>query len=203
MRPVDELIAAARAVGAGDLSRRVESPTGDEIGVLATSFNQMTGRVADRTRELKVLEELGRAIVNGPRTRRTCPRSSPTTSQPCSRTASIEVPAHLSRPTALPQPVTRTSGRGPGLGVAGHAAHGPGHFVAGQRAALGRQASGLAPWSSRRSSTSRRREPSAGSTCRSGVTRTRPKGPAGRPVARSASRLGAPRSQGPRAGAGT
>jgi serine phosphatase RsbU (regulator of sigma subunit)/HAMP domain-containing protein len=66
MRPVDELIAAARAVGAGDLSRRVVSPTGDEIGLLATSFNQMTGQVADRTRELRVLEELGRAIVNEP-----------------------------------------------------------------------------------------------------------------------------------------
>ena len=66
MRPVDELIAAARAVGAGDLSKRVESPSNDEIGVLATSFNQMTGQVADRTRELKKLEELGRAILNGP-----------------------------------------------------------------------------------------------------------------------------------------
>ena len=39
MRPVDELIAAARAIGAGDLSRRIESPSGDEIGVLAASFN--------------------------------------------------------------------------------------------------------------------------------------------------------------------
>jgi serine phosphatase RsbU (regulator of sigma subunit)/HAMP domain-containing protein len=66
MRPVDELIAATRAVGAGDLSTKVESPSGDEIGVLAISFNQMTGQVADRTRELKVLEGLGRAIVNGP-----------------------------------------------------------------------------------------------------------------------------------------
>ena len=74
MRPVDELIAAARAVGAGDLSRKVESPTGDEIGVLATSFNQMTGQVADRTRELKVLEELGRAIVNGPSDASTLPQ---------------------------------------------------------------------------------------------------------------------------------
>ncbi len=73
MRPVDELIAAARAVGAGDLSRRVESPTGDEIGVLATSFNQMTGQVADRTRELMVLEELGRAIVNEPSDASTLP----------------------------------------------------------------------------------------------------------------------------------
>ena len=66
MRPVDELIAATRAVGAGDLSRRIEAPSSDEIGVLATSFNQMTGQVADRTRELKKLEELGRAILNGP-----------------------------------------------------------------------------------------------------------------------------------------
>jgi len=73
MRPVDELIAAARAVGAGDLSRRVESPTSDEIGVLATAFNQMTGQVADRTRELWVLEELGRAIVNEPSDASTLP----------------------------------------------------------------------------------------------------------------------------------
>ena len=73
MRPVDELIAAAQAVGAGDLSRRIESPSGDEIGVLATSFNQMTGQVADRTRELKKLEEIGRAIINGPSDASTLP----------------------------------------------------------------------------------------------------------------------------------
>ena len=73
MRPVDELIAATRAVGSGDLSTKVESPTGDEIGVLATSFNQMTGQVADRTRELQVLEALGRAVVNGPSDASTLP----------------------------------------------------------------------------------------------------------------------------------
>jgi len=73
MRPVDELIAATRAVGAGDLSRRIDAPAGDEIGVLATSFNQMTGQVADRTRELQELEELGRAIVNGPSDASTLP----------------------------------------------------------------------------------------------------------------------------------
>jgi serine phosphatase RsbU (regulator of sigma subunit)/HAMP domain-containing protein len=73
MRPVDELIAAARAVGAGDTSKRIEAPASDEIGVLATSFNQMTGQVADRTRELRVLEELGRAIVNGPSDASTLP----------------------------------------------------------------------------------------------------------------------------------
>ncbi len=73
MRPVDELIAAARAVGAGDLSRRIESPSSDEIGVLAASFNQMTGQVSDRTRELKTLEELGRAIISGPSDASTLP----------------------------------------------------------------------------------------------------------------------------------
>ena len=57
MRPVDQLIAAARAVGAGNFSRRIESPSTDEIGVLATEFNHMAGQVADRTRELKELEE--------------------------------------------------------------------------------------------------------------------------------------------------
>ena len=73
MRPVDELIAAARAVGAGDLSRRIESPSGDEIGVLATSFNQMASelqgsyrslerRVAERTEELRESEERYRTL---------------------------------------------------------------------------------------------------------------------------------------------
>ncbi len=66
MRPVDELSAAARAVGSGNFSRRIESPSGDEIGVLATEFNHMARQVADRTREMEKLEELGRAIINGP-----------------------------------------------------------------------------------------------------------------------------------------
>ena len=66
MRPVDELIAAARAVGAGNFSRRIESSSSDEIGVLATEFNHMASQVTNRTRELKELEELGRAILNSP-----------------------------------------------------------------------------------------------------------------------------------------
>ena len=73
MRPVDALIAAARAVGAGNFSRRIESPSGDEIGVLATEFNKMASaldesyrglerRVADRTEELRVTEERYRTL---------------------------------------------------------------------------------------------------------------------------------------------
>ena len=73
MRPVDQLIAAARAVGARDFSRRIESPSSDEIGALATEFNQMAGQVADRTRELQELEQLGRAIINGPSDASTLP----------------------------------------------------------------------------------------------------------------------------------
>ena len=37
-----------------------------ELEVLAKAFNQMTREVSGRTRELKKLEELGRAILNGP-----------------------------------------------------------------------------------------------------------------------------------------
>ena len=67
MRPVDRLTAAAREVGGGNLDVSVSpSNTGGELEILATSFNQMTRQVAGRTRELEQLEELGRAILNGP-----------------------------------------------------------------------------------------------------------------------------------------
>ena len=78
MRPVDELIAAARAVGAGNFSRRIESPSSDEIGVLADQFNTMAGalkesyaeleqRVAARTQELRASEERYRALFEDSR----------------------------------------------------------------------------------------------------------------------------------------
>ncbi len=41
-RPLRELTAATRAVAAGDLSRRVQVPSRDELGDLASAFNQMT-----------------------------------------------------------------------------------------------------------------------------------------------------------------
>jgi len=43
--PVGKLARTAQAIGAGDLTARAEVRTGDEIGMLATTFNQMTAQV--------------------------------------------------------------------------------------------------------------------------------------------------------------
>jgi signal transduction histidine kinase len=53
--PVQRLVAATRRVGAGDLSVRVQERQDDEVGALATAFNEMTSRLeqtSDRVREL-------------------------------------------------------------------------------------------------------------------------------------------------------
>jgi two-component system nitrogen regulation sensor histidine kinase NtrY len=53
VRPVNELVGAARKVAAGDLNARVpERRTRDEIGVLSAAFNQMTGRLQGQTNAL-------------------------------------------------------------------------------------------------------------------------------------------------------
>jgi two-component system nitrogen regulation sensor histidine kinase NtrY len=50
VRPVNELVTAARRITAGDLSARVASqPTRDEIGTLAAAFNRMTQRLEAQT----------------------------------------------------------------------------------------------------------------------------------------------------------
>ena len=66
-RPIQRLTRAAEEVGAGNLDVQID-PTDmeGELEVLTNAFNQMTRQVAGRTRELKKLEELGRAILNGP-----------------------------------------------------------------------------------------------------------------------------------------
>jgi class 3 adenylate cyclase/HAMP domain-containing protein len=78
--PIRALHAGARRVAAGDFSQHIEVKTKDELEELADQFNHMTDRiqetkeeleqkVAERTadlaqsvRELKVLEEVGRAV---------------------------------------------------------------------------------------------------------------------------------------------
>ena len=73
--PLNDLAGTATLIAAGDLSQVARVERDDEIGILARAFNSMTTqlrnliggleqRVADRTRELKTLEELGRAILN-------------------------------------------------------------------------------------------------------------------------------------------
>jgi two-component system nitrogen regulation sensor histidine kinase NtrY len=50
VRPVNELVDAARRITAGDLSARVTSqPARDEIGTLASAFNRMTQRLEAQT----------------------------------------------------------------------------------------------------------------------------------------------------------
>ena len=53
VRPVGELVGAARRVADGDLTARVSDPRGrDEVGTLARAFNQMTGRLEQQTAAL-------------------------------------------------------------------------------------------------------------------------------------------------------
>ena len=53
VRPVGELVDAARKVEKGDLTTRVAIPRSeDEIGILSSAFNQMTGRLQQQTNAL-------------------------------------------------------------------------------------------------------------------------------------------------------
>ncbi|MEP6786028.1 MAG: ATP-binding protein [Sphingomonadales bacterium] len=53
VRPVGQLVDAARRVAGGDLSARVAGPhSRDEVGTLATAFNRMTGRLQEQTTDL-------------------------------------------------------------------------------------------------------------------------------------------------------
>jgi PAS domain S-box-containing protein len=52
VRPFLRLNEAALALGRGELARRVKIRTGDEIERLGESFNEMAGRVAERTEDL-------------------------------------------------------------------------------------------------------------------------------------------------------
>jgi class 3 adenylate cyclase/HAMP domain-containing protein len=80
--PITALRAGARRLGAGDFSHRIDVHTKDELEELADQFNSMAGQLAEtysgletkveeRTRdlarsnnELKVLEEVGRAVAS-------------------------------------------------------------------------------------------------------------------------------------------
>lgn len=54
-RPLREVAAGAGRIAAGDLSYRVPAGRDDEIGRLATAFNEMAGRVAERDASLRQL----------------------------------------------------------------------------------------------------------------------------------------------------
>jgi len=73
-RPVRALVHVAQAIRGGDLSRRAEVDTQDEIGELAEAFNSMTEqlsesiehleeRVSARTRDLQVAADVSRQVT--------------------------------------------------------------------------------------------------------------------------------------------
>ncbi len=55
--PVTKLRDVAIEIGKGDLSKRAEVKSKDEIGQLATSFNQMTDEIQKRNEELQTMNE--------------------------------------------------------------------------------------------------------------------------------------------------
>jgi two-component system nitrogen regulation sensor histidine kinase NtrY len=66
VRPVGELVDAARRVTAGDLAARVTIPrTHDEVGTLANAFNRMTGRLEAQTGDLERRRALIEAVLSG------------------------------------------------------------------------------------------------------------------------------------------
>jgi signal transduction histidine kinase len=52
-RPLSRLVSTSRAIAGGDLSQRTGIHSQDEIGMLAASFDTMTERLVERTRELE------------------------------------------------------------------------------------------------------------------------------------------------------
>lgn len=73
LQPISTLTTTASAIAAGDLNRIAEIESRDELGVLASTFNKMTGqlryfiaslesRVAERTRNLELAAEVGRTV---------------------------------------------------------------------------------------------------------------------------------------------
>ena len=61
--PLGRLAAAAEAIGAGDLTRRMEVTSGDELGRLADEFNHMAAALGRRMADLTALNAMA-AIVN-------------------------------------------------------------------------------------------------------------------------------------------
>ncbi len=73
VRPITHLTQTAEEVAAGNLDRRAEATSTDEIGILASTFNSMTAqlqntlqglehRIAQRTRNLELAAEVGRTV---------------------------------------------------------------------------------------------------------------------------------------------
>jgi signal transduction histidine kinase len=63
--PLSQLVRTSRAIASGDLTKRTEINSKDEIGVLASTFDEMTERLQQRTLELektnRMLEQMDEA----------------------------------------------------------------------------------------------------------------------------------------------
>ncbi len=62
--PISHLVRASRAVAEGHLDQRTGIVSADEIGILATTFDEMTGRLEERTRALEEALSRMRAILS-------------------------------------------------------------------------------------------------------------------------------------------
>ena len=62
--PISRLVHASRAVAEGHLDQRTGIVSGDEIGILAETFDEMTGRLEKRTYELEETVSRMRAILS-------------------------------------------------------------------------------------------------------------------------------------------
>jgi signal transduction histidine kinase len=62
-RRLQELQAAARAIGSGEISARAPERGGDEVAALARSFNEMAGQLEHRTRALESTDRARRQLV--------------------------------------------------------------------------------------------------------------------------------------------
>jgi two-component system nitrogen regulation sensor histidine kinase NtrY len=66
VRPIGELVGAARRVAGGDLSARVTAANPhDEVGTLAFAFNRMTRRLREQTGALESRRALTEAVLSG------------------------------------------------------------------------------------------------------------------------------------------
>jgi signal transduction histidine kinase len=67
INPLYSLVRTSRSIAEGDLSKRTEVRTNDEIGVLASTFDVMTDNLQQRTEELQtanqILEQMDRAKI--------------------------------------------------------------------------------------------------------------------------------------------
>ena len=65
INPLSKLVRTSRAIAGGDLNKRTEIESKDEIGVLANTFDQMTDHLQQRTLELektnRILEQMNQA----------------------------------------------------------------------------------------------------------------------------------------------